>query len=86
MLPSRSIIRREAARAGLALQADTGYGAHYARTLEIWKARFAAAWPEIQRQGFDARFRRMWDMYLDYCRAGFTAGTIDVRHLRLARA
>ncbi|WP_374447672.1 class I SAM-dependent methyltransferase [Stella sp.] len=86
MLPSRTVIRQQAARAGLAVAADHGYGPHYARTLELWKARFGAAWPEIAGMGFDARFRRLWDMYLDYCRAGFTAGTIDVRHVRLARA
>lgn len=86
MLPSRAAIRDQTALAGLALEADIGYGPHYARTLEIWKARFEAAWPAIAATGFDERFRRLWHMYLDYCRAGFVAGTIDVRHIRLARA
>lgn len=84
MLPSRTAIRREAARVGLTVEADRGYGPHYARTLELWKARFGAARPQIAEMGFDSRFRRLWDMYLDYCRAGFAAGTIDVRHMRLA--
>ncbi|BBK38025.1 cyclopropane-fatty-acyl-phospholipid synthase [Allostella sp. ATCC 35155] len=85
MLPSRAAIRREAAEVGLTVESDRGYGLHYARTLELWKARFGAAWPAIAEMGFDSRFRRLWEMYLDYCRAGFTAGTIDVRHMRLAR-
>ena len=42
------------------------------------RRRFHAAWPEIERMGFDARFRRMWDYYLAYCEGGFRAGTINV--------
>lgn len=86
MLPSRAVLRRETARAGLVQEADIGYGQHYAQTLALWKARFHAARPVIAASGFDDRFRRLWDMYLDYCRAGFQAGTIDLRQIRLARA
>lgn len=46
-------------------------GPHYARTLELWRERFRAAWPRIARLGFDERFRRMWDYYLAYCEGGF---------------
>ncbi len=78
MLPTPRRIGEEAARAGLIpLSAET-FGDSYARTLADWRARFHAAWPEAARQGFDDRFRRLWDYYLAYCEGGFRAGTIDV--------
>ena len=78
MLPTISEIRRQTAQAGLALQSMETFGASYARTLAEWRRRFHAAWPRIERQGFDERFRRMWDYYLAYCEGGFRAGTINV--------
>ena len=44
---------------------------HYARTLREWRERFHGAWPELRQLGYDERFRRMWDLYLAYCEAGF---------------
>jgi cyclopropane-fatty-acyl-phospholipid synthase len=35
-------------------------------------------WGEIEKLGFDARFKRMWDYYLTYCEAGFERGVVDV--------
>jgi cyclopropane-fatty-acyl-phospholipid synthase len=78
MLPTIPEIRRQTERAGMLLRSFETFGASYARTLAEWRKRFHAAWPEIERQGFDARFRRMWDYYLAYCEGGFRAGTIDV--------
>jgi cyclopropane-fatty-acyl-phospholipid synthase len=46
---------------------------------------FLQRWPEIERLGFDARFKRMWEYYLDYCIAGFDHGRIDVAHFTLLR-
>ena len=28
--------------------------------------------------GFDAKFKRTWDMYLAYCRGGFLNGQLEV--------
>ena len=39
----------------------------------------------MRELGFDERFMRMWRYYLSYCRAGFSAGTIDVMQVRLER-
>ena len=85
MLPTMSEIRRQADRAGLVLRSMETFGASYARTLAEWRSRFHTAWPEIERQGFDRRFRRMWDYYLAYCEGGFRAGTIDVGLYVLAK-
>ena len=41
--------------------------------------------PQVRDLGFDERFVRMWRYYLAYCRAGFSAGTIDVMQVRLER-
>ncbi len=78
MLPSPSRLRRHVAEAGLRLASAETFGASYAQTLAEWRARFRAAWPEIEAMGFDARFRRMWEYYLAYCEAGFREGSIDV--------
>jgi cyclopropane-fatty-acyl-phospholipid synthase len=85
MLPTISEIRRQTQRAGMVLRSIETFGASYARTLAEWRERFHAAWPEIERLGFDARFRRMWDYYLAYCEGGFRAGTINVGLYVLAK-
>ena len=84
MLPTVEIIRREAEQAGLRLTHHEGFGRSYARTVAEWRHRFLRAWPEIERLGFDARFKRMWEYYLAYCEAGFDAGLIDVGLFKLS--
>lgn len=85
MLPTHSVIAREAERAGLVLERVHNFGACYARTLREWSARFEAAWPDIARLGFDESFRRRWRYYLKYCEAGFEDGMVDVGFYRLCR-
>lgn len=85
MLPSRSIIRDQAGRAGLVLTHHELFGDSYAKTLREWRERFLRAWPKIERLGFDDRFRRMWDFYLAYCEVGFRTGAIDVGFFKLVR-
>ncbi len=78
MLPSPGVLRDQIRKAGLHFGEMAGYGRDYARTLREWNRRFHDAWPDIQRMGFDARFKRMWEQYLGSCAAGFSVGTIDV--------
>jgi cyclopropane-fatty-acyl-phospholipid synthase len=78
MLPTITEIRRQTEKAGMIVRSMETFGDSYARTLAEWRKRFHAAWPDIERLGFDTRFRRMWDYYLAYCEGGFRAGTIDV--------
>ena len=40
---------------------------------------------QVQEQGFDARFIRLWRLYLAYCEAGFDEGRIDVAQLQLVK-
>ncbi len=86
MLPSPSALGAQIARAGLCEIAPFTFGRHYARTLAGWQQRFQASWPLIQGQGFDQRFKRLWEYYLAYCEAGFRVGYTDVRQVTLARA
>jgi cyclopropane-fatty-acyl-phospholipid synthase len=85
ILPTRGIVEREVAAAGLRLSSCEFFGTSYARTLSEWLRRFERAWPSIQEQGFDARFNRTWEYYLAYCRAGFEAGFLDVGLYQIKR-
>ncbi|KUG52828.1 cyclopropane-fatty-acyl-phospholipid synthase [Serinicoccus chungangensis] len=85
-LPSLDAMERTCTRhTSLRLREAHVFGQHYAETLRRWRTGFGQAWPRIAELGFDERFRRIWEFYLAYCQAGFTAGTIDVGQVVLAR-
>jgi cyclopropane-fatty-acyl-phospholipid synthase len=46
-------------------------GAHYARTLELWRQRFAANSDLAAELGYDEPFRRLWTLWLAMSEAGF---------------
>ncbi len=85
MLPSPRVPHELAKSSGLTVASERIFGLDYAETLAEWRRRFRAAWPTIQTQGFDERFRKLWEYYLSYCEAGFRSGNIDVRQLVFAR-
>ncbi len=85
MLPSPTVLQDLVARHGLSFVADDGFRLDYARTLKTWLHRFEQAWPQIQKMGYDERFRRLWQYYLCYCEGGFLTGDIDVRQIALKR-
>ena len=84
MLPSRQAFRAAAARQGLQVTDEFGFGPDYARTLAVWRETFELQWPRIAALGFDETFRRLWRFYLAYCEAGFRAGSIDVVQFELS--
>jgi cyclopropane-fatty-acyl-phospholipid synthase len=56
--------------------------AHYPPTLARWRERFFAAWDKLRTQGYDERFKRLWDFYLSGSEAGFRERRIgDVQAL-----
>jgi cyclopropane-fatty-acyl-phospholipid synthase len=59
--------------------------AHYVLTLRAWAERFAAAAGELDGLGYDVRFRRLWELYLRYCEAGFAERRIAVVQALLAK-
>jgi cyclopropane-fatty-acyl-phospholipid synthase len=85
VIPSVEAIRRTAGGSGLRVAADDGYGEHYAETLRLWRERFTGAADDVAALGFDPTFRRMWEFYLAYSEAGFSARYLDVRQMLLTR-
>lgn len=69
----------------LRLAARKTFGLHYAETLRQWDTTFAAAHDQVLSVGFDDIFLRMWHFYLEYSRAGFASGYIDVQQLTFTR-
>ena len=71
-LPSLEVIARHVARRTdmqtLHLEDLTP---HYVRTLVRWREQFLAHADDLERIGYDDRFRRLWTLYLAYCEAGF---------------
>jgi len=55
---------------------------HYPPTLAAWRQRFHSAWDRLRGNGYDERFRRLWDFYLCSSEAGFRERRIgDVQAL-----
>ena len=85
-LPSVEAIEQVTRRhTGLRVSERLSFGSHYAETLRQWDERVAAAREQVLALGFDETFLRMWHFYLEYARAGFAAGYLDVNQLVLTR-
>jgi cyclopropane-fatty-acyl-phospholipid synthase len=69
----------------LRLTGRLSFGRHYAETLRQWDERFLADSRTVLGLGFDETFLRMWHFYLEYSRAGFASGYLDVNQLVLTR-
>ena len=69
----------------LRLTRRLSFGRHYAETLLRWDEAFLAAAEEVRALGFDETFERMWHFYLEYSRAGFASGYLDVQQLTFER-
>ena len=77
-LPSKKEILKLSNESGLKLKNCDSYGIHYSNTLSIWREEFLKKWTDISKQGFDNKFKRMWNFYLSYCEAGFKSKNIDL--------
>ena len=85
-LPSREVIARCVAR-------DTDLHAvhledltpHYAETLKRWRTSFDDAEADLEALGYDARFRRLWRLYLAYSEGGFAERRIGLIQTTLAK-
>ncbi|EGD40034.1 cyclopropane-fatty-acyl-phospholipid synthase [Nocardioidaceae bacterium Broad-1] len=69
----------------LRLRSRLSFGPHYAETLRRWDLAVRDRAGEVRALGFDETFLRMWHFYLEYSRAGFAAGYIDVQQLTFTR-
>ena len=61
------------------------FGSHYAETLRRWDELFLARRDAVIDLGFDDHFMRMWHFYLEYSRAGFASGYINVQQLTFVK-
>ena len=86
LLPSPSVFRAEAARAGLVVERELAFGPDYAHTLRQWRHAFLQQLPQVRALGFDTRFVRLWEFYLAYCEAAFDTGSTDVVQFTLRHA
>lgn len=85
MLPSTTIFKDQAQRAGLRLVGEYGFGFDYAQTLRIWHESFNSKLSEVYKLGFNDEFVRLWNFYLMYCAAGFAEKNIDVIQFTLEK-
>ena len=86
MLLSESRFRALAEARGLRWEDQVDYGAHYAKTLRLWRERFEAAVAEGRLPaGFDEKFVALWRFYLMYCEGGFRGGGINVAQVTLVK-
>ncbi len=75
-LPSPALIARLAGDHGLAIGWADDIGDDYAITLAEWRRRFNDSWPSLRPQGYDERFKRLWNFYLGSSEAGFRESRI----------
>jgi cyclopropane-fatty-acyl-phospholipid synthase len=86
MLPSVDKLGELAKNSGLKMAKLRDFGLDYAKTLEIWNSNFEKAWQSGKINGFDNRFKRLWQFYLSYCQAGFETARTSVVHISLEKA
>jgi cyclopropane-fatty-acyl-phospholipid synthase len=85
-LPSMEIIRHNLTRrTDLQLVGLDDITDSYVETLRRWRQNFAAHSAELDRLGYDDRFRRIWSLYLAYCEGGFAERRIRDAQLLLAK-
>jgi cyclopropane-fatty-acyl-phospholipid synthase len=85
-LPSMEVIMRNVARrTDLQAVGLEDITASYVETLRRWRHNFLAHTDELDRLGYDERFRRIWTLYLAYCEAGFAERRICDVQLLLAK-
>jgi cyclopropane-fatty-acyl-phospholipid synthase len=85
-LPSHEVIARNISRrTDMHMVGMEDMTAHYPETLRRWRANFNSHADELDRLGYDERFRRLWNMYLQYCEAGFMERRIAVGQAHYAK-
>ena len=83
-LPSVESIARSTRRAtDMRITDLEDLGAHYARTLELWRQRLAVNGPAVRSE--ESRFERLFDFYLAYCEGAFAERHVSVVQAILAR-
>lgn len=81
-LPSQLVINQHFKRYTDMSIADVhDIGLDYAQTLKDWWVAFNKQHSALREHGYDDRFMRMWQYYLNYCEGGFLERTISTLQL-----
>ena len=83
MLPSLNILDDIISKTSLNIDEINSYANDYAKTLNIWNDQFNKNWKNIEKLGFDEKFKLIWNYYLSYCEGGFLAKNIDLKQIKL---
>ncbi|NVK54589.1 MAG: class I SAM-dependent methyltransferase [Alteromonadaceae bacterium] len=85
-LPSQLVLNQHIKQASdFSIRDLQDIGLDYAKTLRDWFVAFTAARQELEANGYDERFARMWEYYLKYCEGGFLERTISTVQLVLSK-
>ncbi len=85
-LPSNEFIARAVAKqTDMQMLGYEDITQHYPETLRRWRADFNANFDSIRGLGYDERFKRLWNLYLAYCEAGFSERRILVSQTVFAK-
>ncbi|MBN2865635.1 MAG: class I SAM-dependent methyltransferase [Thiotrichales bacterium] len=85
LLPSLTQLKNLATLHGFWVEDVFAFGQDYAKTCQLWKHDFNQHSELLQNMGFDRKFQKMWNYYLDYCSVGFETGQISVHQLILSK-
>ncbi|MEM7026946.1 MAG: cyclopropane-fatty-acyl-phospholipid synthase family protein [Pseudomonadota bacterium] len=69
--PALSAITQAVTTTDITVSHIEDYAPDYARTLQCWLQTFLEKEHEVYALGYDQRFFRLWEYYLEYCTAGF---------------
>ena len=86
MLPSITAFIQASCNSGLKVSDQFAFGKSYVLTLRHWLNNFMAKHSEIKALGFDEKFIRLWQFYLEFCIAGFATERTDVLQIELQHA
>ncbi|WGF87676.1 class I SAM-dependent methyltransferase [Marinivivus vitaminiproducens] len=80
-IPLQEEVEQAIAEAGLALEkAHIHDGSNYARTLQLWRARFTERWQsDMAGNAADRRFFRHWQMYFAACENAFDSTQLGLK-------
>ena len=78
MLPTKNILNKLFKENDFELYHSISFGYDYSKTLMEWKKKFNKSWSNLKELGFDDKFQRLWNYYLDYCETGFSLDHTDV--------
>ena len=85
MLPSPGALNHQIEKAGLIRKNSVEFAKSYSQTLRRWHHSFNDKWEDINKMGFDDRFRNMWNFYLTSCASAFEYGNCDVTQIAISK-